>query len=860
MSVPTNLIPTTVTGLPEYTGTSQLGYVPYAFEGRTYKVQFAQIASAGEVPPTRAINTGVGLAGGGDLTQDRTIYIANEGVGYAQLDKSGVVAGTYGTALSVPTISVDDTGRVTAVTETLIDLPQYVPTTRTITAGAGLTGGGDLSANRTLSINFSSATPQPLGAATAGTGTQASREDHVHPAVDLSDTTETQGVLPLVRGGTGNAMSPVAGAVVYSGSGGFYLTDTGTLGQVLTSGGPGGVPTWATIAGAGTVTSVNLTAGTGISVAGGPITTAGSITVTNTAPDQIVTLTGAGTTTVTGTYPNFTITSTDAYGGTVTSVAASGGTTGLSFTGGPITTSGTLTLGGTLAVASGGTGATTAAGARTNLGAAASGANSDITSMSGITGSIGSPTYIQYGNGSGTALAAGRMWYDQTTGSFNAGMGGGNITQQIGEELLVYGKASAAITDSPLQIVYQTGTVGGSGVITFAPTVAGITDGDRIIGVATESIALNGFGRVTSFGAVHGITTNGTAYGEVWADGDAIWYNPVTGNPTNVKPVAPNIKVQVGILIKAGSGGSGSIQVEVNHGSVLGGTDSNVQLTSVANNDLLQYSSSLGYWRNVAPSSVSVGSATNLVGGAANRIAYQTGADATSFIVAPTVANTFLEWSGSTFQWSANPLGTVTSVNASGGTTGLTFSGGPVTTSGTLTLGGTLGIANGGTGATTLTSGYLVKGNGASAVSASVIYDDGTNVGIGTASLTEKLTVSGNIALSGKVQPNVQSVASAATITPNANSDTQVSVTALAVPATIAAPSGTPSDGQSLVIRIKDNGTARALTWTTGSSGAYRAVGITLPTTTVAGKTVYIGCKYNATDLRWDAIALSQEV
>jgi hypothetical protein len=893
VSVPTNLIPTKITGLPEYDGTSQLGFFPYVLEGRTYKVQFAQIAATSAVPPTRSINTGVGLAGGGNLTQDRTIYIANEGVGYAQLNKSGVVAGTYGNALNVPAITVDDTGRVTSVVSTPIVLPQYVPTSRTITAGTGLSGGGDLSTNRTLSINFSSATPQPLGVATAGSGTQAARDDHVHPAVDLSDITETQGVLPLARGGTGNALSPVVGAVAYSSSDKLYLTPTaGNAGQVLTSAGGVGAPYWQTITGTGTVTSVNLTAGTGISVAGGPITTAGSITVTNTAPDQIVSLTGAGTTTVTGTYPNFTITSTDAYGGTVTSVAmtvptglqvtgspittsgtlavslqsgysipttasqanwdtaytdrlkwdggatglvaatgrtslgattvggnfftltnpsaitfprinadntvsaldaasfrtaigagtgsgtvtsvnVSGNTTGLTFTGGPITTSGTLTLGGTLVVANGGTGATTAAGARTNLGAAASGANSDITSMSGITGSIGSPTYIQFGNGSGTTLAAGRMWYDQTTGSLNMGMGGGNITQQIGEELFVYGKASAAITDSPLQIVYQTGTVGASGVITFAPTVAGITDGNMIVGVATENIALNGFGRVTSFGIVHGITTNGTAYGEVWADGDVIWYNPVTGNPTNVKPVAPNIKVQVGILIKAGSGGSGSIQVEVNHGSVLGGTDSNVQITSVANNDLLQYSSSLGYWRNVAltstavtsfsggttgltPSSATTGAITlggtlNVANGGTGQTSYTNG----QLLIGNTTGNTLTKatltagtnisitnGAGSiTINATDQYTGTVTSVAASGGTTGLTFTGSPITTSGTITLAGTLGVANGGTGATTLTSGYLVKGNGASAVSASVVYDNGTNVGIGTSSPSAKLHV-----------------------------------------------------------------------------------------------------------------------
>jgi hypothetical protein len=54
--------------------------------------------------------------------------------------------------------------------------------------------------------------------------------------------------------------------------------------------------------------------------------------------------------------------------GTVTSIAGSGGSTGLTVTGGPVTTAGTLTLGGTLALTSGGTGATTAAAARTNLG------------------------------------------------------------------------------------------------------------------------------------------------------------------------------------------------------------------------------------------------------------------------------------------------------------------------------------------------------------------------------------------------------------------------------------------------------------------------------------------------------------
>ena len=91
--------------------------------------------------------------------------------------------------------------------------------------------------------------------------------------------------------------------------------------------------------GTGTVTSVTLANGTGISLSGtNPITTSGTITITNTAPDQVVSLTQGGTTTITGTYPNFTISSADAYTGTVTSVATAG-----LISGGTITTTGTIT-------------------------------------------------------------------------------------------------------------------------------------------------------------------------------------------------------------------------------------------------------------------------------------------------------------------------------------------------------------------------------------------------------------------------------------------------------------------------------------------------------------------------------------
>ena len=48
----------------------------------------------------------------------------------------------------------------------------------------------------------------------------------------------------------------------------------------------------------------------------------------------------------------------------------------------------------------------------------------------------------------------------------------------------------------------------------------------------------------------------------------------------------------------------------------------------------------------------SSGSSTNLLGGAANRIAYQSGSNTTTFITAPTTSDTYLKWSGSAFTWS----------------------------------------------------------------------------------------------------------------------------------------------------------------------------------------------------------------
>jgi hypothetical protein len=1014
-NVPTNLIPTKITGLPEYVGSSTLGYLPYVLEGRTYKVQFANIAAVGAVPSTREINTGSGLGGGGDLSANRTLYILPGGVDDSRLTVTGVTAGTYGAADSVPVLTVNAQGRVTAATSAPIVLANYVPTSRTITAGAGLTGGGDLSANRSFAVNFSSTTPEPLGTGSSGVSTVAARGDHVHPAVDLSDTTETQGVLPLSRGGTGNSLSPVAGAIVYSSNDKLYLTTAGSVGQVLRSGGPGGVPFWTDV-GAGTVTSVaiatangfagtvvsptvspvitlsttvtgllkgdgtavsaatagvdyvqpgaytasgltmatarllgrttasvgaaqEITVGTGLTLASGSLVNAApdqtvsltggtaisvtgtypSFTITNTAPDQVVSLTGAGTTTVTGTYPSFTITSNDSTAGTVTSVNASGGTTGMSFTGGPITSAGTLTLNGTLAVANGGTGATdavaaltnlgaypasnpsgftsnvgtvtsvsgtgtvsglslsgtvtsagsltlggtlavtpsdfasqtantvlaapngsagvptfrslvaadiptlnqnttgtasnvtgivavanggtgasVAATARTNLSAAASGANTDITSIALTTGTISTspvngtdivnkayadsiasginfhqsvrlattttlPAYT-YNNGTSGVGAT-------ITANANGALSVDGVATVAGNRILVKNEAGAAEAYNGVYTVTQVGNGSTPYILTratdfdsagtgvdqidagdFFLVTAGSTQSNTSwvqqtplpITVGTTAIVFTQFAAPVLYSAGTGLTLAGTVFSITNTGVSASTY----GSASSVPVIAINAQGQVTSASNSSISIAGS---QITSGTVAianGGTGATSAPTALTNLGAYPASNPSGFTSNtgtVTSVNLTAGTGVSVSGGpitasgsitvtntAPDQVVSLTGSGAT------TVTGTYPNF---TISSPTSGAGTVTSIDVSGGTTGLTTSGGPVTSSGTITLAGTLNVANGGTGATTLSSGYLLKGNGTSAVSASVVYDTGTNVGIGTTFPSQRVSV-----------------------------------------------------------------------------------------------------------------------
>lgn len=134
----------------------------------------------------------------------------------------------------------------------------------------------------------------------------------------------------------------------------------------------------------------------------------------------------------------------------------------------------------------------------------------------------------------------------------------------------------------------------------------------------------------------------------------------------------------------------------------------------------------------------------------------------------------------------------------------------------------------------------------------------GTTLSMGAITDGQFLKRSGTDIISASIYvPRVTTITSSATPTINTDNCDAVTITALAAAITSMTTnlSGTPTDFQKLLFRIKDNGTARAITW----GASFEAKGVTLPTTTVISKVLTVGFIWDSVTSKWGCIAATQE-
>ena len=195
---------------------------------------------------------------------------------------------------------------------------------------------------------------------------------------------------------------------------------------------------------------------------------------------------------------------------------------------------------------------------------------------------------------------AGSMVWNDTDGTVDLKLKGGNVTLQIGQEnvLRVVNKTATNINllEANYQAVRVTGAQGQRLKVDLAQATTDALSAETI-GLVTETINNNQEGFITTGGLIRNVNTTGSLQSETWADGDILYLSPtVAGQITKVKPTAPNHLVIVGYVVHAHAT-QGSIFVKVDNGYELNELH-NVKITSETNNQLLAYTSATDIWEN----------------------------------------------------------------------------------------------------------------------------------------------------------------------------------------------------------------------------------------------------------------------
>jgi hypothetical protein len=404
--------------------------------------------------------------------------------------------------------------------------------------------------------------------------------------------------------------------------------------------------------------------------------------------------------------------------GTVTSVALSGGTTGLTITGSPITTSGTITLGGTLAVANGGTGVTSSSGANSvvlrdannNITANAyfNGFTSVAASGTQITLTVAStPVYLVTGSGgqtiqlpNATTLPNGTIFSfnnNQSSGAItvnnNSGTSIASVPSGAYVTVVLTSNASAAGSwdrhdQAPSNVSWSTNTLDYAGSITSATWNGNVVAYNRG-GTGQSSAFVAGgvaYGASTSALAVTPIGTSGQVLTSQGA-GAPIWTTPATGTVTSVSMTVPTGLSISGSPITT----SGTLALSLTAGYSIPTTASQTNWDS-AYTQRLQWD---GGSTNLTASTGRTSLGATTIGSNLFTLTNPSSVTFPRF----NADNTISALDAATFRTAigagtSSTTGTVTSVSGTGTVAGISLSG-TVTSSGNISLGGTFALPTG---------------------------------------------------------------------------------------------------------------------------------------------------------------------
>lgn len=191
------------------------------------------------------------------------------------------------------------------------------------------------------------------------------------------------------------------------------------------------------------------------------------------------------------------------------------------------------------------------------------------------------------------APAERRLTWNDTEGTLDLGMKGGNVTQQIGMEQYIRAKSS---TDGGIQegyIYYLTGASGGNKLVALAQSNSNLTS-KSTIGVATETTSGGDKAFITTFGLVKGLPD---ALFTGINEGDTLYLSSSTpGRFQNTAPTSPNHRIRIGYCTRKQSNNN-EIFVSVQLGLDLNEL-CDVRTPTPSNGDYLRYNSSTLRWEN----------------------------------------------------------------------------------------------------------------------------------------------------------------------------------------------------------------------------------------------------------------------